>query len=121
MKKLLFVIFLFLLVGCENQKFEKNKSITEYTLKKYEEKLKKEDVKFLKCWPQKDGSMRAIYTTVHRDNSFPATIRLDYINKTFNVYFDTAYLNSPKDELLKDIDECMLCWEKLKDAKKSWK
>lgn len=120
MKKILIFSLILLIIGCTEAKYKENKSITKYTLDKYEETLKKENVKFLKCWPKKDGTMNVVFTTYQRDNAFPATIRFDYLNKSYNVYFDNAYLNLPKDKLLTDIDTCMECWTKIKDAKKTW-
>lgn len=111
-----------MLTGCFNEPmFEENEDITKYALDKYSEKLIMEKVKFLKCYPGKDGNMKVVYTTVSRDNSFPSTIRFDYVNKTYNVYFDNAYLNGPKKDLINDIDLCVAEWEKLNIAKKTWK
>jgi len=119
----LLLILIFFVVGCEFNEsiYEKDSDITKYALDKYAEQLILADVKFLKCYPKKDGTLKAVYTTKQRDNSFPATIRFDYINKSFNIYFDIAYFNSPKQELKDDIDECFECWTKLKDARKTWK
>ena len=130
MKKIIILAAtLMLLVGCDPNVYKEDKEISKYAEekkdakdKKYFERMIKGNVKFLKCIPSADGKeMEATYTTVARDNDFPATIRFNYINKTYNVYFDNAYLNGPKDRLLKDIDGCFAAWEKLTASQSTWK
>lgn len=120
MKRILILVFVLFLCACGETNYKENEAITKYVVDKYGAELKKENVKFLKCWPKKDGTMHVTYTTVQRDNAFPATIRFDYLNRSFDVYFDIAYLNGPKSDLLNDIDMCMECWTKIKDSKKTW-
>lgn len=117
---LLMPLFL-LIAGCTEPAFKENEEITKYANNTYAAKLAQDKVKFLKCYPTKDGEIIAVYTTTARDNSFPATIRFDYLNKAYNVYFDEAYLNGPKQNLIKDIDVCLANWEKLKDSKQTWR
>jgi len=119
---LLILIMTLCFFGCEfnESHFEEHKDITQYVVNKYAQPLKEANVKFLKCYPNKNGIMKVVYTTNQRDNSFPAVIRFDYVNKSYNVYFDNSYLNGPKKELITDIDECFECWLKLKDAKQTW-
>jgi len=112
-----------LLAACGNNVYKENVSITKYVEeKKYFEALSKENVKFLKCYPSADGKeMVATYTTIERDNDFPATVRFNYVVNRYSIYFDIAYLNSPKEKLIKDIDDCFSSWEKLKTAHNTWK
>lgn len=118
---LLLLPVLLLIAGCTETTFKENEEVTKYANNAYAAKLLQDKVKFLKCYPTKEGEIIAVYTTVARDNSFPATIRFDYLNKSYNVYFDESYLNSPKQNLIKDIDTCLSNWEKLKDAKQTWR
>ncbi len=120
-KKLLLIPVVFLLVACTESTFKENAGITKYALDTYGEKLSKEKVKYLKCYRTKTDEMKAVFTTSNRDNSFPATIRFDYLNASYNVYFDEAYLNGSRDTLIKDIDACVAAWEQLKDAQITWK
>lgn len=126
MKKFLWIaipLTLFLM-GCENNVYKTNDDITKYASEKqkYFEALKKENVKFLKCYPSSNGKeMVANYTTVTRDNDFPATIVFAFVIDTYKVSFDNAYLNGPKDNLKKDIDGCFTAWKKLQEAKDTWK
>ncbi len=119
-KKILLFGFLTILYGCDDTEFRKNKEIDEYIDSKYTSKLLEANVKFLKCYPQKDGTMRAVYTTIQRDNSFPAVVRFDYFNNSYNLYFDVSYLNTSKDILLTDIDKCVDEWSRLKESNLSW-
>lgn len=122
MKKIMMVVMLMLLLsGCRDALFEEDKAISKYALGKYAEELKKAEVKYLKCHRLTDGTMKVYYTKKQRDNSFPATVRFDYINKTYNVYFDNAYRNGPKEDLVKDIDECFECWQKQHTVDETWK
>ncbi len=125
MKKFLWVMIplTLFLISCENNVYRTNDDITKYAeTQKYFETLKKENVKFLKCYPSSDGKeMVATYTTIVRDNDFPATIRFDFVVDTYNVYFDNAYLNGPKDNLKKDIDDCFTAWKNLQTAQDTWK
>ncbi len=120
-KKLLWIPILLLLTSCIKTPFEQNKEITEYAETIYFKKLIVEKVKFLKCYKEKDGTMKATYTVFLRDNSFPAIIRFDYVGNSYNIYFDEAYLNGQKQDLIRDIDLCIIAWEQLKDAKQTWK
>jgi hypothetical protein len=117
----LFIPLLLLITGCTETVFKEHEEITKYANSTYSVKLAQEKVKFLKCYPNKEGEMVVVYTTNARDNSFPATIRFDYLNKAYNVYFDESYFNKPKEILIKDIDTCMANWEKLKDSKQTWR
>lgn len=126
MKKTIYsiiVLMVFMVVGCSGSFYKEDKAITKYAKdKKYFEKLAKGNVKFLKCYPSSDGKkMEATFTTFARDNDFPATIRFNYVNKTYNLYFDNAYLNGPKAKLLKDIDGCFSTWETLTKTQATWK
>lgn len=115
-------IMLFALVGCTESSFKEHEDITKYAeTAGFFEKLTAAKVKFLKCYPDKEGKIKASYTVVNRDNNFPATIRFDYIHKSYNLYFDEAYLSRPKSELINDIDSCIMAWEQLKDAKQTWR
>lgn len=122
-KKIILHFFsIFLLIGCEQETFEINDSITKYAEEKYFKQLKDAQVKFLKCYPEKDGIMRAIYTTDFHDNSFPFVIRFDFDNHdSYTLYFDSSYSRLKKETLLLDIDSCLSAWESLKDAKNTWK
>lgn len=117
---LIFSVILFL-AACSDTVYHEDPDVTEEVMKLHKEKLVNAKVKFLKCYPGKDGKMKAVYTTIMRDNSFPATIRFDYINKGYNMYFDRAYLNRSKKDFLEDVNECIIEMEKLKEARKSWK
>lgn len=119
-KKLLLLPIVLFLVACTESSFKENDGITKYALDTYGEKLLKEKVKYLKCYRNKTDEMKAVFTTANRDNAFPATIRFDYLNASYNVYFDEAYLNSPRDILIKDIDACVAAWEKMKDSRQTW-
>lgn len=121
MYKLGYIFFIFLFIGCTDAEYVEDSSISSYTLDKYANEFKKENVKFLKCVPTLDGKMLANYTTDSRDNSFPSVIRFDYINQSYNVYFDVSYKNGPKQKLLNDIDQCYISWKSLLESKKSWK
>ena len=68
-----------------------------------------------------DATIKVIYTKEARDNAFPATIRFDYINQSYNVYFDKAYKNAPKSQLINDIDLCMKTYNEIKTSKVTWK
>lgn len=120
-KLFLLLPLMILFVGCTDSEFIENEEITKYAEDKYFETLKKDEVKFLKCLPNKNGTMTATYTTDARDNSFPSTIRFDYINQTYNVYFDKAYKNGLKQRVLDDVDSCMNSYNALKEAKSTWK
>ncbi len=121
MNKFIYIVLILLFVGCTDAEYVEDSGITTYTLDKYASELKKENVRFLKCLPTIDGKIDAIYTVDSRDNAFPSTIRLDYINQSYNVYFDIAYKNGPKQKLLNDIDQCYISWKKLLEDKKTWK
>jgi hypothetical protein len=108
------------LVGCSEPVFNEEKTVTTYALDKYAKLLLKDNVKFLKCYPTSTGSMTAVYTVHARDNSFPATIRFDHLNKSYKVYFDVAYRNGPRQKVLNDIDACYNAFKELKDANKTW-
>ena len=120
-KNFLLIPILLLLAACTESTFKEDAGVTKYATDNHVEKLLKEKVKFLKCYQTKDGEMKAIYTLNNRDNSFPATIRFDYLNGSYNVYFDEAYLNGSRDVLIKDIDTCITAWGQLKDAQQTWK
>lgn len=121
MYKIVYIVFLFLFVGCTDSEFTEDNSISSYVLEKYSETLKRENVKFLKCLQLKDGTFSVNYTTDMRDNSFPSIIRFDYISQNYNVYFDSSYKNKNKQQLLNDIDSCVNEWNTLFEAKKTWK
>ncbi len=120
-KNLLLIPILLLLVACTESSFKENAGVTKYALDTYGEKLLKEKVKYLKCYRGENDEMKVVFTTANRDNSFPATIRFDYLNASYNVYFDEAYLNGSRDTLIKDIDTCVAACEQLKDAQQTWK
>lgn len=122
MKRIFFLIpIFFFLAGCNESEFTEDEDISKYAEEKYFHELKSDEIKFLKCLPQVDATIKVIYTKEARDNAFPATIRFDYINQSYNVYFDKAYKNAPKSQLINDIDLCMKTYIEIKTSKVTWK
>ena len=121
MKKLFFLFVILCISGCERPLFVEHNSITKYTTDKYADKLLKYQIKAIKCYTDLDGKTKVIYSLDRADNAFPATIRIIYTNKQFNVYFDHDYFNIPKSQLIEDMDKCMEVLDSLIESNSTWK
>lgn len=104
-KKLLVIFMSFVLVGCFKPEYIEDATISKYTIDKYSEVLRKHKIDEFKCVPT-DNGYKVYYFLNKKPNDFPATILLEGINGTYNVYFDKEYRSIPKNNLITDIDGC---------------
>jgi hypothetical protein len=121
MKNLLVILStMVLLTGCLDPEYKEDSSISKYTLDKYEDMLKKNNIDQFKCIPTKKG-YRVYYFETKKPNDFPATIIVNGVNGTFNVLFDEEYKIIPKNNLLEDIDGCFKELDRIIKVDNSWK
>jgi hypothetical protein len=121
MKKLLIVLVMIItMTGCLDQKYTEDESISKYTLDKYITILKQNNIDEMKCVPGKKA-YRVYYFENKVPNDYPATIRLEGISGTYNVYFDVEYKRIIKSNLIEDIDGCFLELKRIIEVDKSWK
>ena len=121
MKKILALFpMIFLLIGCFESKYTKDKSITKYVLDKYKTILNNNKIQELKCFPSKQG-YNVYYFESKRPNNFPATILIEKLNGKYIILFDKEYKKLPKNILINDIDGCFKELKRILEVDDSWK
>lgn len=118
-KYLLIFLSMFIMTGCFEPDYKEEASVSKYVMDDYKSVLEDNKIAELKCSPIKDGYI-VYYFTAKKPNDFPATILLEGINGTYNVYFDAEYRLLPKEKLIKDIDSCFKELDRIIKVDKSW-
>jgi len=120
LKTLFIIIASLLFIGCTESEFTSNAKISKYVNDKYAGELKKFHIYHLKCLPVKDGNVTVHYSKIRREDDFPSTIYISYVNETYQVLFDRTYMNNDKVKLINDIDVCMVEFKRLFTAHSTW-